>query len=56
MRRGSEDPLKKERKGVQLIIAGTESGLLCVLDKDSGERQCTVKVRGERGGRGYVIL
>ncbi len=44
-RQGSEDPLKKEREGVQLIMAGTENGLLCVLDKDNGEIQCTVKVR-----------
>ena len=49
MKRGMEDPLKREREGVHLIIAGTETGSLCVLDNKCGETQCTVKVR--EGGK-----
>ena len=61
-----EDPLKREREGVHLIISGTDTGHLCVLDMDKGDVQCVVKVKeregggeGERGGseRGgtYVV-
>ncbi len=44
-----EDPLKREREGVHLIIGGTDTGHLCVLDSDKGDTQCVVKVK-ERGG------
>ena len=47
-----EDPLKREREGVHLIISGTDTGHLCVLDMDKGDVHCVVKVRGRGGGEG----
>lgn len=39
-----DDPLKREKEGVHLIIAGTETGYICVLNIMNGEIQCSVKV------------
>lgn len=42
--RGREDPLAREKKGQNFLLAGTSDGYLAVLDQTSGRSLFSLKV------------